>query len=154
MSTTELSPAAQLPSGSNQMVVAADLALSPRAAFDHFVMPHLLALWWPPEAIVEPRLGGGYRMLWPSMNWELFGEFTAYEPSERLAFTWQWVHRPELPARAVDVRFLPADSGCRVVVTHGVYGDTAADQEDRQSHIDGWRHFLGQLQSTGKQEHV
>ncbi len=151
MNSAALLPPVQLPSSGHEMVVAAHLALSPQAAFNHFVTPRLLALWWPPEAIVEPRVGGSYRMLWPSMQRELFGQFTTFEPGERLAFTWQWANQTELPVRVVDVAFAPTGTGCRIVVTHGVYGDTAAEQEDRQGHIDGWRHFLSQLQALSPQ---
>jgi uncharacterized protein YndB with AHSA1/START domain len=95
---------------------------------------------------VEPRVGGRYRLLWPAMGWELFGHYATFEPGERLAFTWEWTHEPELPARLVDITFEPHGDGCRVTVTHGSYGHTAVEKEDRQSHIDGWFHFLGRLQ--------
>ncbi|WP_374687973.1 SRPBCC domain-containing protein [Promineifilum sp.] len=139
----------QQPSGSDHMVVAADLPdLSPRQAFDYFITPELLARWWPPEADVDARSGGEYVLRWPKMGWALSGRYTAFEPGERLAFTWQWAHRPELPARTVDVRFAPSATGCRVAITHGTYGDSPVEQADRQSHIDGWLHFLGQLRAV------
>ena len=141
-------PPTQQPSEIDRMIVSADLpGLTALSAFDHFTTPELLSLWWPQAAEVDPRIEGHYRLLWPSMNWELFGRYTAFEPGERLAFTWQWAHEPELPVRTVDVVFAPTTDGCRVTVTHGTYGDSAAEQQDRQGHIDGWIHFLGQLQS-------
>jgi uncharacterized protein YndB with AHSA1/START domain len=130
------------------MIVTVDLAtFSPQKAFDYFTRPELLTRWWPQEASVEPRAGGVYRMGWPAMNWELSGRYSIFEPAERLAFTWQWSHRPDLPARTVDVVFEPAGQGSRLTVTHGLYGDTDAEQDDRQSHIDGWIHFLSKLQA-------
>lgn len=134
-------------SGIDHMIASAEVpGLSPGQAFEYFTVPELLALWWPPEATTERQQGGRYVLRWPSMNWELSGEYTAFIPGERLAFTWQWAHKPELPARVVDVAFEPAGAGCRLTVTHGTYGNTTVEQEDRQSHIDGWLHFLGQLQ--------
>lgn len=145
---TILSPAAQLPGATDHMIVMADLPrLSPPTAFDYFTRPELLAQWWPPEAIVEPRAGGSYRLSWPEMGWELFGRYSVFEPGERLGFSWRWSHHPELPLRVVEVVFAPSERGCRVTVTHGVYGDSAVEQDDRQSHIDGWLHFLGRLQA-------
>jgi uncharacterized protein YndB with AHSA1/START domain len=141
-------PPTQLPNAADRMVVTADLLhLSPRAAFSCFTQPEQLARWWPPSAEVDPRLDGRFRMMWPSMGWELFGQFTAFEPDNHLAFTWQWVHRPELPGRVVEVVFAPAGDGCRVTVTHGAYGNSEVEQADRQSHVDGWLHFLGRLQA-------
>jgi uncharacterized protein YndB with AHSA1/START domain len=147
-----LDPPTELPSESDQMIVAAEIGMTPGAVFAHFIDAQLLVLWWPQEASVEPWENGHYLMSWPSMNWKLSGLFTTFEPDKRLAFTWQWAHRPELPVRTVDVLFARAASGCRVMVTHGVYGDSAAEQEDRQGHIDGWIYFLGQLQSLPQQE--
>jgi uncharacterized protein YndB with AHSA1/START domain len=129
------------------MIVAADLPrLTQRRAFDYFTTPKLLIQWWPQEAEVNARPGGHFALRWPSMNWELSGLYTVFEPGARLAFTWQWLHQPELPSRVVDVAFEPAAEGCRVAVIHGTYSDSAVEREDRQGHIDGWIHFLGRLQ--------
>jgi uncharacterized protein YndB with AHSA1/START domain len=142
-----VSPPAQLASDNNQMIVAADLPhLSPETAFDCFTQPELLSRWWPPEADVEAWTGGRYRLTWPAMGWELSGRYITFEPGERLGFSWQWAHRPELPARTVIVEFVPVGAGCRLTVTHSTYGEAAIEQEDRQSHVDGWIHFLGRLQ--------
>lgn len=84
------------------------------------------------------------------MNWELTGRFQDTSPGRRLSYTWQWTHEPQLPTRMVTVDFEPLHSGSRVTVSHGRYGATAIEQEDRQSHIDGWLHFLGQLQALGE----
>jgi uncharacterized protein YndB with AHSA1/START domain len=142
-------PPIQQPSDANRMIITADLPhLSPPAAFDYFTRPELLGRWWPPEANVEARAGGSYRLSWPAMGWELSGRYTAFEPGERLAFTWQWAHRPELPIRTVEVVFAAKNNGCHVTISHGIYGDTAIEQADRQEHIEGWIYFLGQLQAS------
>lgn len=146
-------PPTQQSSATDHVIVSADLpGLTISSAFDHFATPELLSLWWPPAADVEPRIGGQYRLRWPSMDWELFGRYTAFEPGERLAFTWQWAHKPALPIRTVDIVFAPLAAGCRVTVTHGTYGDSTGEQEDRQGHIDGWVYFLGQLQRVGQRQ--
>jgi uncharacterized protein YndB with AHSA1/START domain len=146
-------PPTQQPSGTDHMIVSADLpGLTTLSAFDHFTTPERLSLWWPPAAEVEPRIGGHYRLRWPSMNWELFGRYTVYEPGERLGFTWQWLHEPELPIRTVDVVLMPTAEGSHVTVTHGTYSNSATEQQDRQGHIDGWVYFLGQLQSIAQHE--
>ena len=84
------------------------------------------------------------------MNWELSGKYLVYEPGAWLVFTWQWQHRPDLPQRTVAVTFETVDGGTRLAIAHSAYGNTAIEQEDRQSHIDGWLHFLGRLQQQTK----
>lgn len=141
----------QLPTGPEEMVVTAELPrLSPVTAFDYFTQADLITQWWPPSAEIEPRAGGQYRLAWPSMNWELTGRFQDFRPGQRLSYTWQWTHEPALPTRTVTIDFEPLRSGSRLTVTHGRYGDSAVEQEDRQSHIDGWLHFLGRLQTVGE----
>ena len=105
-----------------------------------------LSAWFGAEAEIDPRPGGRYRLSWPRMKWHLRGTYTQFEPGRTLGFTWQWDHEPERPMRhvAVDLTPLPG-GGTRVSVTHGFYGSSAADAEEREGHLDGWRHFLGRL---------
>lgn len=120
---------------------------SPRSLFDHFTVPELLTRWWPQAAVTEPWSGGSYRLSWPAMDWVLYGEYTQFDPGERLSFTWLWEHEPDLPMRLVEIVFEPEGDGSRLTLTHGTYSDNERDQEDRQSHLDGWTHFLGQLRA-------
>jgi uncharacterized protein YndB with AHSA1/START domain len=119
-----------------------------RAVFDHFIKPDLLLRWWPPVAVTDPQPGGKYQLTWPKQNWELVGDYTIFEPPRHLAFTWFWTHEPHLPTRTVDIVLEPAASGCQLLLTHGTYTNTAVDQEDRQSHLDGWNYFLERLNSA------
>ena len=136
-----------VPTGADHMIVTAELPLlSPTQAFAACTTPELITQWWPQEAEIEPKLGGHYRLRWPSMNWELFGQFTEFEPGERLGYTWNWAHQPDLSTRIVTIDFEPLATGSKVIVQHGIYGDSAVEQEDRQGHIDGWVYFLGRLQ--------
>jgi uncharacterized protein YndB with AHSA1/START domain len=80
------------------------------------------------------------------MEWELYGEYSHFEPGRRLAFSWNWRHEPDLPTRQVDIQIEPLAQGSRLTLTHSAYSDSPADQTDRQSQIDGWHYFLGQLQ--------
>ncbi len=120
--------------------------------FAYFTQPDLLTQWWPQEVVTEPHPGGRYQLSWPAMNWQLFGEYLAYEPGRRLVFSWQWVHQPELPRRQVDIVFSSEGVGSHIILTHGLYTDNQQDQEDRQGHWDGWNHFLGKLQQLGQSE--
>jgi len=120
--------------------------IQPEALFDYFIAPHRLVQWWSQEAVVDARLDGEYTLAWPAMDWELFGKFTTFLRGLRLGYTWKWRHLPELPVRQVEIAFQPIHDGTRILLTHGTYTTGQADQDDRQSHVDGWNHFLRRLQ--------
>jgi uncharacterized protein YndB with AHSA1/START domain len=119
-----------------------------KTAFDRWVIPEQLTLWWPPVAEVEPGPGGSYHFSWPAQGWHLRGRFTDFEPGARLAYTWRWDHDPGDAETIVSIRFdaLPA-GGIFLTLTHGPYPDTEAGRSRRQEHLDGWMYFLGRLES-------
>ena len=120
--------------------------VSPRQLFAYWTQPEFLQQWWPPEAEVDLRPGGAYRLSWPSMEWTLRGTYTVVEPEQRLAFTWKWDHELETPVRKVEVSFEPVgDVGTQVTVTHGTYTNSSKDQEERDGHLEGWIYFLKRL---------
>jgi uncharacterized protein YndB with AHSA1/START domain len=137
----------QLPSGSDTLVMQVRLSgLTPAGAFRALVEPALLVRWWPPETEVDAREGGAYCLRWPQQGWHLRGRFLVFAPPERLDFTWRWDHEPELPERTVRIVIAPQGPGSLLTLTHGSYDRSARDQADRQSHHDGWQHFLARLQ--------
>jgi uncharacterized protein YndB with AHSA1/START domain len=137
----------QIGSPNDQLKLSANFPqFTPDTLFRYWVEPQLLSKWWSPEAEISPKVGGTYHLAWQSMNLHLRGEYTAFEPGQRLAFTWKWDHEPDLPTREVDISFIAAPHGGTILaLTHGHYSDSQADQADRQSHLDGWMHFLSQL---------
>lgn len=115
------------------------------ALFRWFTVPALLARWWPPEASIEPREGGTFRLSWPAMGWHLSGHYSEFAPGRALAFTWHWEHEPDRPTREVSIRFEPSGGGCGLALTQGDYTQSEADQAERASHVEGWLHFLRRL---------
>jgi uncharacterized protein YndB with AHSA1/START domain len=144
-------------------LTAAFLDFTALALFGYWTRPDLLRQWWPPQAEIDPRVGGAYHYWWPERGDHLRGVFTAFEPGRRLAFTWRWDHEPaSAPTRTVTVTFDPAprdDEQVTLTLRHEPYGATPAEQEARAGHLDGWTYFLDKLQSlspaddwTGKQD--
>ena len=115
--------------------------------FRHFTEPELLTRWWPQKAEVDASVIGAYRFEWPAMNWVLYGVYTAFEPDRRVEFTWQWEHEPDLPPREVDILFEEDGDGTKLTLAQGGYGRDDREQADRNSHIEGWTHFLSKLQA-------
>lgn len=136
----------QLPTGLDQLRLEAVYAGAQAAAlFDCLTRAGRLVSWWPQTAETDPRLGGRYRLAWPALGQTLFGEYTQFEPGRNLAFTWNWEHAPELSQRVVSVQLAPLGEGTQLTLAHGPYRADARDQDDRQSHLDGWRYFLARL---------
>lgn len=137
----------ELPSGPETLIVSADFPrLPPDRLFQYWTDPGLLTMWWPPEAEIDPRVGGAYHLAWPTRDWHLRGIYTEYQSGERLAFTWKWDHDPaDHPGYEVHVTFAPLDSGTRFTLTHGPYADSASGAEERRGHLEGWQYFLGRL---------
>lgn len=141
------SSARQLPSQNDKLIVAIDLPADPAFVFACWVQPSLLTQWWPPEATVEPYVGGSYHLAWTKIGQHLRGVYTTFEPARQLAFTWRWDHDEETAAtRNVNVVFEASNGGTMLVLTHGSYTDSAADQELRlEHHLAGWNYFLPRL---------
>jgi uncharacterized protein YndB with AHSA1/START domain len=102
--------------------------------------PDVLFAYWTQSDLI--------RKWWPQRNWHLRGNYTAFEPGKKLAFTWRWDHDPEhIPVTEVVIAFVPlTDGGTRMTLTHDHFSDSAEGQEMRLSHLEGWEYFIGKLQ--------
>ena len=145
-------PVTQLPSGPETLVIVAEFpAATPANLFAYWTQPALVQAWWPQRVEIEPHVGGNYHFSWPAMAWHLRGRYLAYQPGERLAFTWRWDHDPSTdPERIVTVHVESLPGGnARLRLTHGPYASTPADQEMRlEHHLAGWLHILPRLQQV------
>lgn len=127
-----------------RVVIKADFGgVSAEMLFNHFTQPDLITKWWPKSAEIDLHIGGQYNFNWPSPGFHLTGHFTTITPHTQLGYTWLWSHIPNAVQRQVDITF--AAGGLTLI--HHTYGVSESEQADRQSHIDGWFHFLSQLQT-------
>jgi uncharacterized protein YndB with AHSA1/START domain len=133
----------------NALALQADFpGVPPMQLFEYWTRPELLVRWWPSEGEIEAREGGHYHFSWPGPGWHLRGSLTRFDPGRGLALTWKWDHDPDDMTRTVDVTFAPLDDGTRLDLVHGSYSDDETGREERQSHHDGWTHFLGRLREV------
>lgn len=142
----------QIPSAPDKAIVVGIFpTCSSARLFGYWTIPQLITQWWTSEAEIEPYVNGSYHLSWPQMQWHLRGNYTAFEPGKTLAFAWQWDHHSHITN--VVVNFEPFDdTGTKLTVTQGDYGDSAEDQEARQGHIEGWLYFIEKLQGVAHEE--
>jgi uncharacterized protein YndB with AHSA1/START domain len=117
-----------------------------RAVFDAWTSAEVLRRWWPagsdwetPVAEVDPRVGGGLRLVMRSPDGEEFGgsgEYIEITRPERLAFTWTWDgHEGHEGTQLVEVEFGELEDGTTSVV---LTNRGLPDEESRRSHREGW----------------
>ena len=104
--------------------------------------------WWPlarvhtgPDPVdcaIEPRVGGRVFERAADGRETPWGTVLAYDPPYRLAFSWLVQLSPE-QEQLVDIRFMAADRGTKVELTHSgweMLGDAAASRRERYDR--GW----------------
>jgi uncharacterized protein YndB with AHSA1/START domain len=117
-----------------------------RAVFDAWTSAEVLRRWWPagsdwetPVAEVDPRVGGGLRLVMRSPDGEEFGgsgEYIEITRPERLVFTWTWDgHEGHEGTQLVEVEFGELEDGTTSVV---LTNRGLPDEESRRSHREGW----------------
>lgn len=123
---------------------------SPEHAFD--VWTRRIGLWWPRghsvsgdpglSVEIEPRAGGRVVERTPAGAEHVWGEVTAWEPPDRLAYLWHiYEARPE--ATDVEVTLAPDHGGTLVTVTHTGWERLAATRpEVRGRNESAWSRVL------------
>ena len=124
------------------LIVRRTIRASVGRVFEAWTKPEHLRRWWGPasvrcpEAEVDLRVGGGYRIAneLPDGNvlW-IAGEFEVVSPPHKLVYTWRL--GPGTPAsERVTVRFEPKEGATEVIVVH----ERIADRVARVTHEQGW----------------
>lgn len=94
--------------------------------------------WWGAGSSIEPRPGGGVRIVYPG-GVEVSGEVVAIDPPERLVFTYGYAAGAPIPpgASLVTIRLEKSGRSTRVHLTHAF-----TEAEVRDQHVQGWRYQL------------
>jgi uncharacterized protein YndB with AHSA1/START domain len=132
-------------------VTSTTVAADPHTAFEVFTGG--IARWWrrgthywndPGRGLrveFEPGVGGRFLEVYDDGAFEI-GRVTAWEPGERLGFTWREATWDATAATTVDVRFEAVDGGTRVTVRHGGW-DAAGQRDSAGNYSHGWVELLG-----------
>ncbi len=143
-------------SGIGTATASVEVSCDPKAAFTAFTEE--IGVWWrrgtyywnDPERGVslrfEPHVGGRLIEVYDATSGEGFeiGRVTAWEPGERVAFTWRTADWVEDVTTDVDVRFVATSGGTRVTIEHSGWERLGAAAEGTsQGYSAGWQELLG-----------
>ena len=118
------------------------IAAPPATVFAFLTDPEKILRWIGTEATVEPRQGGLYLVNVTGKD-VARGRFTEVIPVHRLAYSFGWDGRDEVPpgSSLIEIDLIDRDGGTLLRLTHSGLPNAAACA----SHEKGWTHYLGKL---------
>jgi uncharacterized protein YndB with AHSA1/START domain len=121
-----------------QIPIASDAV----TVFSYLSDQQKLAMWFPDQAILEPRFGGKYHFRWNKQEGVWSGMVTEFLAANTLAFTW----KPPTDDYETQVRFKLYPQGGQTLVELAHTGFPAADALDKA--VKGWVFYLKNLKSV------
>ena len=95
------------------------IATAPERVFRAFTEQADLEQWFVTTAEVEQRIGGRFNLTWAGEG-AVTGEIVAYDPPNRMVFTWD--EGPETGITTCEVQFLPHSDGTLLRLSHTGWG--------------------------------
>jgi uncharacterized protein YndB with AHSA1/START domain len=120
-----------------EFTIGADAA----TVFAFFTDPQRLIRWIGVSAELDPRPGGIFLAnVRPGRIAR--GEFKEVVPVSRLAYTWGWEGRANVPpgSSLIEIDLTPKNGSTVVRFTH-----SGLPPDEIQPHSEGWTHYLGRL---------
>lgn len=121
------------------------LAAMPSQVWDAFTDAAQLSAWlwpgsWQTTALVDPFVGGRYRIASPVSGVAVAGTFLEVERPHRLALTWQWDGESEQTTVTITIS-ATGNGATELTLEHcGFYS-----AESRENHAQGWIDCLERL---------
>jgi uncharacterized protein YndB with AHSA1/START domain len=115
--------------------------------------------WWPlatksvgheeaEDLVFEPRAGGRVHERLRSGEEHKWGEILAWEPPERLIFTWH-PGREQETSQEVEIRFSPSGEGTRLELEHRRWERLVATADEIPEHYgSGWDEVLERFEEA------
>jgi uncharacterized protein YndB with AHSA1/START domain len=114
----------------------------PETLFSFFTDPDKLVRWMGRHVLLEPRIGGKYRID-VNGNDIALGEYKEIIPNEKIVMSWGWEKSKLVPpgSSTVEFRLTPKDKGTLLTLTH-----FDLPVSEIASHQQGWTHYMDRLQ--------
>jgi uncharacterized protein YndB with AHSA1/START domain len=123
------------------------IAASPEIVFGYFVEPALMARWFGKQHTLDPRPGGLFRAE-VSLGNIVRGIYKEVAPYRRIAVTWGWEGRTDLPPgqSLVEITLTPKDGGTLVELRHSGLPPSASSPFTPKLHGEKWSLYLSHLE--------
>jgi uncharacterized protein YndB with AHSA1/START domain len=122
-----------------------EIAAPPATVFAFLTDPEKILRWMGTEATAEPHPGGIYLVNVTGKDIAR-GRFTEVIPVHRLAYSFGWEGREDVPPESslIEIDLIDQKGGTLLRMTHS----GLPDAEACASHEEGWTHYLGRLAVT------
>jgi uncharacterized protein YndB with AHSA1/START domain len=119
-----------------------EIAAPPATVFAFLTDPEKILRWMGTEATAEPHSGGIYLVNVTGKDIAR-GRFTEVIPVHRLAYSFGWEGREDVPPESslIEIDLIDREGGTLLRMTHSGLPDAPACA----SHEEGWTHYLGRL---------
>ena len=118
--------------------------------------PSELICWFPDEAIIEPKVGGTFKLSFlkdsekPKMKMDKDfineGKILEIISNKKLVHTWQWKEISDFPETIVTWELKPEDdSKTKLTLTHTGFTGKEEGPASLEEHSKGWSFFLNEL---------
>jgi uncharacterized protein YndB with AHSA1/START domain len=117
---------------------------APRATVFAFLLdPDKLMRWMGQGAETDPQPGGIYLLKNVAGQHTARGTFKEVVPVHRLAYSFGWDHRAEVPpdSSLIEIDLEERDGGTLLRLTHS----GLPNEEERAGHAKGWTHYVDRL---------
>jgi uncharacterized protein YndB with AHSA1/START domain len=118
----------------------------PETLFSFFTDPDKLVRWMGSHVLLEPKIGGKYRIDINGSDIAL-GEYVEIVQNERIVMTFGWEKSKLVPPGSSTLEFLltPKDKGTVLTLTH-----YDLPVQEIPSHQEGWNHYMTRLQTLAE----
>ncbi len=133
-----------------------------KAIWSAWTNPDLITEWFPPEANIEPTVGGPFELFFDPNNHDHQSTkgcvFTLVNPMDELSFTWKGpdqfaiMNNPSSSLTSVKVVFLKEDDNVLLKLSHSGWGSTDKWGEAKSWHQEQWQIVLKDLKSFVESE--
>jgi len=140
----------------NRIKQVIELDGSTEAVFNAISKPQELTQWFPDEAILEPKVGGAFKLSFlkdskkpkMKMDRDFINEGKVLEiiQNKKLVHTWQWIAFPDFPETIVTWDLdQTSDHKTRLTLTHTGFTGKEEGPASLEEHNKGWSFFLNEL---------